>query len=64
MKCPYLEGNGNGIQNKQMRDHLENMERDECIQDECEDFESCWVRGKNHDNVIEEVFNNGNANTN
>jgi len=42
MECPRLKGVGKGIQDPIMRVHLENMDRDECVEDDCESFEECW----------------------
>lgn len=56
LKCPYLLYNGRGISNPQMKYYLENMDRDDCIAENCKDFEKCWGEKNPKEDLIEEVF--------
>lgn len=62
MKCPYLLNNSKGIQNPQRAHHLENMYRDECIEDECIHIKSCWDEPKPKKDIVEETFDGDNKN--
>jgi len=59
VKCPLLAGVGESIQNPQMSSYLENMEKDECIEDECGLYEECWTQNNTKKDLTEEVFEDG-----
>ena len=40
--CPYLENNGNHIKCPQMVKHLSTMTKEECVEEQCKDFDECW----------------------
>ena len=46
-KCKLLNSNGNLIMDKKMKQHLETMTEEDCIDDNCEFYQECWKGGQN-----------------
>jgi len=44
MRCPYLKQNSE-LRDSIMREKLTTMDRDECVEEDCDEFENCWNRG-------------------
>jgi len=42
MICPLLKEVGDGIFDPVMKQYLTEMDRDECLDDNCKYFEDCW----------------------
>ncbi len=40
--CPIIEACGEFLTDEKIKEHVSTMTRNECIEDECEYYESCW----------------------